>query len=333
MSMRPYTITDLEHLDERAQDLFVERTLWGLDASQERELSAAVSDADGLGYEFERAVGALAVGMSASEHEMLPASLGLKLAGLASSGEFLGGAASRRPSADGVHPLGSRDAALGLGTQAGDSISFPAESVAGTVKTRAGAVQWTGWLAAAACSTYAAFVSTPGGTADGRQVAGLGTMPERLVAFQETAQDLMRAGWAGVSAIGASDHGLDRGVSGEVIWSDSLDEGFMTISGIEPNDPDEFQYQLWIFDAERPAGALPQFRADGLPELLTQMPVDGGVFDVPSGGAALDEQGRVIVPIDAKLPVGRGVIFAVTKERPGGVVVSDREIVFLALRG
>jgi hypothetical protein len=63
-----------------------------------------------------------------------------------------------------------------------------------------------------------------------------------------------------------------------------------------------------------------------LPEILTQRPIDGGVFDVPAGGEAL-------IPVDPKLPVGEGVIFAVTKERPGGVVVSDRDIVFLALRG
>ena len=70
-----------------------------------------------------------------------------------------------------------------------------------------------------------------------------------------------------------------------------------------------------------PAKGIP-----GLPELLTRRPVDGGVFDIAASGEAL-------IPIDAKLPVGAGTIFAVTKERPGGVVVSDREIVFLAVRG
>ena len=149
-----------------------------------------------------------------------------------------------------------------------------------------------------------------------------------MVARVSDAADVIRANWAGISAIGASDHALDKGVAGEVVWSDDLDEGYMTIAGIEPNDPSEFQYQLWIFDADRRSGDLPQFRAEGLPELLTQRPVDGGVFDV-----RVTDAGEVIVPIDAKLPVGEAKIFAVTKERPGGVVVSDRDIVFLALRG
>ena len=176
-------------------------------------------------------------------------------------------------------------------------------------------------LAAAACLTYAIFVTTP----SSGPVAGVGG---NVVARVSDAADVIRANWAGISAIGASDHALDKGVAGEVVWSDDLDEGYMTIAGIEPNDPSEFQYQLWIFDADRRSGDLPQFRAEGLPELLTQRPVDGGVFDV-----RVTDAGEVIVPIDAKLPVGEAKIFAVTKERPGGVVVSDRDIVFLALRG
>jgi hypothetical protein len=42
--------------------------------------------------------------------------------------------------------------------------------------------------------------------------------------------------------------------------------------------------------------------------------IDGGVFDAPSTG-------EVVVPITARLRA----LFAVTVERPGGVVVSRRE--------
>jgi len=45
--------------------------------------------------------------------------------------------------------------------------------------------------------------------------------------------------------------------------------------------------------------------------------VDGGVFDIT-------DDGKVIVPIEAKLPVGAPTLFAITVERPGGVVVSDQ---------
>ena len=75
----------------------------------------------------------------------------------------------------------------------------------------------------------------------------------------------------------------------------------MLFEGLPANDPSEGQYQLWIFDPERPA----------------DYPVDGGVFD-SSGGS-------VRVPIDAKLVVNDPSLFAVTYERPGGVVVSTRE--------
>ena len=48
-------------------------------------------------------------------------------------------------------------------------------------------------------------------------------------------------------------------------------------------------------------------------------PVDGGVFDVDS------ETGDVVVPIRATLAVNAPVMFAVTLEKPGGVVVSKRD--------
>ena len=110
-----------------------------------------------------------------------------------------------------------------------------------------------------------------------------------------------------------------------VVWRQATDTGFMVFTGLAGNDPTELQYQLWIFDAERRIGDLPQFAIDGFPAILTQRPVDGGVFD--SG------DGEVIIPIDAKLPVGQAAMFAITVEPPGGVVVSDRDIVTAALPG
>ena len=92
-------------------------------------------------------------------------------------------------------------------------------------------------------------------------------------------------------------------VSGDVVWSQAEQTGFMSFRGFAANNPGEFQYQLWIFDAERDE----------------RYPVDGGIFDVPPGPA------EVIVPIRARLPVSEAVLFAVTVEPPGGVVVSSRE--------
>jgi len=102
-------------------------------------------------------------------------------------------------------------------------------------------------------------------------------------------------------------------LDGDVVWSDAANTGYMRIDGLPVNDPSESQYQLWIFRGEDP-NAEPH-------------PIDGGVFDVTS-------EGEVVIPIDAKLDVGRASAFAVTVEEPGGVVVSGREqIVALAARG
>lgn len=100
--------------------------------------------------------------------------------------------------------------------------------------------------------------------------------------------------------------GVPAGASlGDVVWSQSRQQGYMRFRGLAANDPDIEQYQLWIFDAERDAAH----------------PVDGGVFDV----AITDATGEVCVPIDARLPIGKPTLFAITVEKPGGVVVSTRE--------
>lgn len=92
-----------------------------------------------------------------------------------------------------------------------------------------------------------------------------------------------------------------RGLNGEVLWDNATQTGTMRFVGLEPNDPSESQYQLWIFDATRDE----------------RHPVDGGVFDVAEGG-------ETVVPIHAAVEVREPTLFAVTVEPPGGVVVSDR---------
>jgi Anti-sigma-K factor rskA len=101
-----------------------------------------------------------------------------------------------------------------------------------------------------------------------------------------------------------------KGASGDVVWSTAQQRGYMRFVGLAANDPKQFQYQLWIFDKDRD----------------DKYPVDGGVFDVSSTG-------EIIVAISPKLHVTDATLFAVTVERPGGVVVSKRErIVVTAAR-
>ena len=88
-----------------------------------------------------------------------------------------------------------------------------------------------------------------------------------------------------------------------MVWSGSQQTGFMRFHGLAANDPTRSQYQLWIFD----------------PSQSEKTPIDGGVFDVDAS------TGDVVVPITPKLRVTSPTLFAVTIEKPGGVVVSARE--------
>jgi anti-sigma-K factor RskA len=67
------------------------------------------------------------------------------------------------------------------------------------------------------------------------------------------------------------------------------------------NDANLQAYQLWMFEDAN----------------LEPYPKDGGVFNVTANG-------EVIIPINAKLRTVNPKAFAITIEKPGGVVVSDR---------
>jgi anti-sigma-K factor RskA len=90
--------------------------------------------------------------------------------------------------------------------------------------------------------------------------------------------------------------------SGDIVWSDAKQAGYIRITGLPKNDPEKEQYQLWIFDENQDP----------------KTPVDGGVFNVSSDG-------EIVIPINAKITVKGAKVFAITVEKPGGVVVSKQE--------
>jgi len=149
-----------------------------------------------------------------------------------------------------------------------------------------------GWLAAAAMAV--AFFALRGGDAP-ETTPSASALRGTLVA---QADDLVRHKWVNTEDPGSA------GVSGDVVWSRDLQEGYMVFEGLEPNDPTKEQYQLWVFDNTR-------FEWE-------EKPVDGGVFDV-------DASGKVTIKIDPKLEIREPALFAITIEQPGGVVVSERE--------
>ena len=117
---------------------------------------------------------------------------------------------------------------------------------------------------------------------------------KKLQALLASAKDKVTASWTSPNKI--------KNFSGEVVWSDEKQQGFMKFKGLPVNDNSKETYQLWIFEETS----------------LEKFPKDGGVFNI-------NINGEVIVPIDAKLMVKKPKAFAVTVEKPGGVVVSKRE--------
>jgi hypothetical protein len=91
-------------------------------------------------------------------------------------------------------------------------------------------------------------------------------------------------------------------VVGDVVWDEASQTGYMRFVNLRRNEPNAEQYQLWIFDAQRDQ----------------RYPVDGGVFDVTT------RDGEQVIAINPKLRVHVPLVFAITVEHPGGVVVSDR---------
>lgn len=161
-----------------------------------------------------------------------------------------------------------------------------------------------GWSAAAAAMVVAALAWWPSFAASRSAGQGIvGGLAERRATLMASAPDLVRWGWQRVDNPQTS-----ATVAGDIIFSSAEQSGYMLIEGLVPNDPTALQYQLWIFDESRD----------------DRFPVDGGVFDVPAGG------GPTIVPIEAKLSVRKPVLFAITVEPPGGVVVSERKIAMIA---
>lgn len=119
---------------------------------------------------------------------------------------------------------------------------------------------------------------------------------EQREAFMKQSSDIVKADWAD------ADPKNPIRMTGDVVWSNKEQKGFLRLRNFPVNDKTKETYQIWIFDANQDE----------------KTPVDGGVFDV-------GETGEVIIPINAKLKVGKPLMFAITEEKPGGVVVSDRK--------
>lgn len=150
------------------------------------------------------------------------------------------------------------------------------------------------WLVAAACLIFAVFVWNGDRPTKPARKPVASVVKQRAALLAER-EELVQATWApGTTPVGD--------VTGDVVWSAKRQRGYMRFRGLPVNSPTKEQYQLWIFDKNQ----------------SDKTPIDGGVFDI----ATTEE---TIIPINAKLRVQEAFLFAITIEKPGGVVVSSRE--------
>jgi hypothetical protein len=288
-------------MSDRRLDLLCDRALAGLDAEEAAELDRLLAEA-GLAEgddALDLAAAAVDLGCIDEPLEELPAALRAKVetaAGLAP--KVAAQTITKEPAAP---PKAAR----------ADVVSLADHRRA----ARRDVVQYAGWGAAAACLLIAAWAwrgerpapvampapppavtPSPAATAAPKKTAA-----EEREALLERAKDAVRVAWT------ATKDPTGQGASGDVVWSNAEQRGYMRFHGLAANDPRKAQFQLWIFDKTRD----------------DRYPIDGGVFDVDAA------TGDVIVPISAKLEVRQPALFAVTVEAPGGVVVSKREHIVL----
>lgn len=261
--------------DQRIQQLLADRATEGLDNTAEVELSNwldanPLADADGL----ELAAAAILIALGERSVVSEPLSESVRIGIRRDARVFFAG----KDVAASASPVGN---ALDQNRRTGVSVRpLPA-------------IYRIGWYAAAACLLLAVAGWLPGvRTMALRSGTDRPPASASIDGFTRVNPDVTRLTWT-------PNLPEYQGVSGEIIWSDRAQSGFMRLSGMPVNDPTIAQYQLWIVDPRR-----------------DERPVDGGVFDISGGG------GEVVIPIRSKLLVSEPVVFAITREKPGGVVVS-----------
>ncbi len=279
----------MSRLTDRQQELLADRALTGLGGAEARELEALGAAGDDS-FDLAAAAAALAaLGMA----QPLPEALAAKVLQRARDSKEGGGRGAVAP--PGVTPVAATDPTRR---------DRPAATRA---RQRWGLEPSAGWIAAAAAALVAVLAwNRPPRVVErlvtvevAAPVPRPPTLAERRAALLARAGDVRTIGWSTTPDPAA------RGATGDVVWSGSEQQGFMRIRGLAANDPGLVQYQLWIFDGRRDQAH----------------PVDGGVFDV--------QDGEAVVPIRAAIRVFDPKLFAVTVERPGGVVVSKRERIVL----
>lgn len=277
-----------EEIQEILFDLLTKQATYGLDAAENGQLEELSANANfRIDDSFD--IAAAAIGLADLDIEPMPEHLNSKILALADN-----------------YFAADEPVAVSLKESAESAETDDMQPTFGFEAKRSSRSTWLGWaIAGAACIALAFNVYTTRfqGPTDVVKVPTPTVTPEKpdvRKQFDEmmAASNMVKAQWG---ALPTATDDL-KGVSGEIVWSDEKQAGFMRFRGLPVNDKSKEQYQLWIFENAK----------------LEEHPKDGGVFDVSADG-------EVIVPIDAKLAAKDPKVFAITVEKPGGVVVSDRK--------
>jgi len=264
---------------ELLYDLLTKRVIYGLDADEQAELDKfdpAIVDAEFRSLEM----AAAAISIASLELEPMPEHLAASI--LASAPSH---ASEKQESVEHDAPV------------------FTAADVF-QKRPRRSIVAWLGWgfaavlLAVLSLDVYHDRIEP---RPEQARTAQTPTPPPVLTPAEQREQ-LMHSAPDMVSASWTPGNVKDMQVSGDIVWSDAKQAGYMRFTGLPANDPSKGTYQLWIFDQTQDKAT----------------PIDGGTFDVNANG-------EVIVPITPRLHAVKPEMFAVTMEKPGGVVVSKRE--------
>lgn len=281
---------------ERLFELLADQTIFGLDKEESLELDRLKKQFPEWENEFSLEQAASSIGLiDLDTSEPLPANLRAKI--LADAEDYFSTAKKSRNVVS--FPTKSTEAS---GVQANGKF----ENFAPAENNRRPFRQWLGWgIAAAACIALAVnlwLTSTkpPVETVKTVEVVKSPTpeppAAERRAQLLASAPDAVQTEWTAPND--------DKKVLGDIVWSNERQKGFLHFRGLPPNDAQRETYQLWIVDETQDP----------------KTPVDGGTFDVAANG-------EVVIAIDAKLKIRKPKAFAVTREKPGGVVVSKQEAV------
>ncbi len=271
------------NMDEQLRDLLADQATVGLSEEEARRLDDLLASADdGMdGQSFE--LTAAAIALAETKLEAIPASLEAKLARVA------------------VEYFGTANGDIHKSIHEQPTQAFKWEES----RPSRSFFDWFGWAAAAmACIALVMtfFYNQNRINELQAKIDQLTPKPSLEETLAQKRDRLKAAGGEIARAEWTKGNVKDtETVTGEVVWSDAKQEGYMTFRGLPVNDSNLQAYQLWMFEDAN----------------LEPYPKDGGVFNVTANG-------EVIIPINAKIRATNPKVFAITIEKPGGVVVSDR---------